>query len=88
MAGDDLEYGEGRMLETLYGREQMPFEVQVFINLEEVTRWIGVGRRLDGREDDRGKLNAHAAQALKRKGCRYGQVDALRFAFGYFYGDD
>ncbi len=57
----------------------MPFEVQGFLNLEETMQWMGVGRRHDGREDDRGQLNAHAAQALKRKGCRYGQVDAFIF---------
>ena len=61
----------------------MPFEGQVFINLEEVMRWIGVGRRHDGREDVRGQLNAHAAQARKGERCRYGQVDAFHLALAF-----
>jgi hypothetical protein len=46
----------GRMLETLYGLEQMPFEVQVFKNLAEAMEWIGVGRRHDGRKDGQEQL--------------------------------
>lgn len=56
VTANDLGYGMGRMLETLYGLEQMPFEVQVFNNLEEAMRWIGSGTRHDDRDDGQEQL--------------------------------
>ena len=37
-----LEFGIGRMLEVFYGLEDMPFEIQVFYNLDSARRWLGV----------------------------------------------
>lgn len=41
VSGSSLEYGLSRMLSTFYEFEQMPFEVQVFENMNEAMKWIG-----------------------------------------------
>lgn len=40
--GNDLEYGMSRMLETFYGIEDIPFEVQIFRSIDEAKKWLGV----------------------------------------------
>ena len=71
ITADDRGYGMSRMLETLYRLEQMPFEIQVFNNLEEAVEWMGVGRRHDGRDDGQGRLKGYAVHILRLKlnGC-------------------
>ena len=41
ISSDNLSFGMSRMLGTLYELEHVPFEVQVFRNLEEARGWIG-----------------------------------------------
>ena len=43
ISNDDLGYGMSRMLGTLYELEHIPFEIQVFRNLDEAMDWIGAG---------------------------------------------
>jgi hypothetical protein len=42
VTGSSLEYGMSRMLEAFYGIEDVPFEVQVFRNLDDAVEWLGV----------------------------------------------
>ena len=42
VTGNDLEYGMSRMLEAFYEVEDMPFETQIFRDLDEARRWLGV----------------------------------------------
>jgi hypothetical protein len=42
VSGNALEYGLSRMLETFYEMEEVPFEVQVFYNINDAMEWLGV----------------------------------------------
>jgi len=42
VSGTSLEYGLSRMLSTFYEFEEMPFDVQVFENMDDALKWLGV----------------------------------------------
>ena len=42
VSGNNLAYGLSRMLEVFYDLEDIPFDVQVFRNVEDARRWLGV----------------------------------------------
>ena len=42
VSGNNLAYGLSRMLEVFYDLEDIPFDVQVFRNIEDAQVWLGV----------------------------------------------
>jgi hypothetical protein len=42
VSGNSLEYGISRMLETFYEMEEVPFEVQVFYDIDKAMEWLGI----------------------------------------------
>jgi len=42
VSGDALAYGLSRMLETFYELENIPFAMEVFRDIEEAHKWLGV----------------------------------------------